>query len=264
VDQIVTLGPTGNISGAVDAELAELANEIREVGKGAIIAIGERLIKAKKLAGHGNWLPWLKREFGWSERTARNYMAVAERSKSAIIADLNIDATALLQLTAPSMPAEVVAEVVKDVGALNRKITAKDVTRAKAAHKAHRAPTSSKPKSAKPAAEPIDVVKREIVDLCSDDKWRTRDKIATAVKRAPTIVRDALIALGTGVAQRRTGNEIEYRIVRDTEADMRSALALKDEEIARLKARVAELEAQLEQLTAPPAVATAPAMVVVR
>jgi DUF3102 family protein len=86
VDQIVTLSPTDNISGAVDAELAELANEIRKVGKRAIGEIGERLIKAKALAGHGSWLPWLKREFGWSERTARSYIAVAERSKSAIVA----------------------------------------------------------------------------------------------------------------------------------------------------------------------------------
>jgi hypothetical protein len=61
-----------------------------------IIEIGRRLIE--ELAGHGNWLPWLEREFGWSEQTARNYMAVAERFKSPTVGDLLIDASALYLL----------------------------------------------------------------------------------------------------------------------------------------------------------------------
>jgi hypothetical protein len=43
----------------------------------------------------GQWLPWLEDEFGWAERTARRYMEVAEAFKSATLADLTIDATAL-------------------------------------------------------------------------------------------------------------------------------------------------------------------------
>jgi hypothetical protein len=30
--------------------------------------IGKRLTDAKVRCGHGNWLPWLEREFGWKER----------------------------------------------------------------------------------------------------------------------------------------------------------------------------------------------------
>ena len=99
-----------------DAQLAEHANEIRRLGKRAvadIIEIGKRLIAAKQLCGHGNWLSWLEREFGWAERTARNFMSAAElAAKSAIVADLNIDLGALYRLAAPSTPAEVVAKVV--------------------------------------------------------------------------------------------------------------------------------------------------------
>ena len=43
-----------------DAQLAAHADEIRRLGKRAvadIIEIGKRLIDAKEIAGHSNWLP---------------------------------------------------------------------------------------------------------------------------------------------------------------------------------------------------------------
>jgi DUF3102 family protein len=53
-------------------------------GKRAVadIEIGRRLIEAKAIAGHGNWSPWLEREFGWAENTAINFMRVAESAKT--------------------------------------------------------------------------------------------------------------------------------------------------------------------------------------
>lgn len=62
--------------------LDERANRIRsmqaDVQRG-IIEIGNELLAAKKEVGHGNWSAWLKEEFSWSDRTARRFMAVAER-----------------------------------------------------------------------------------------------------------------------------------------------------------------------------------------
>lgn len=49
--------------------------------------MGRELIAAKAETAHGNWLAWLDDEFGWSERTARNYMSVAGAFKSASLAD---------------------------------------------------------------------------------------------------------------------------------------------------------------------------------
>jgi hypothetical protein len=49
-----------------------------------------------------HWLPWLRDEFGWSDRTARKYMAVAEAFKSepgSVLADINIDSSALYLLS---------------------------------------------------------------------------------------------------------------------------------------------------------------------
>jgi len=39
-----------------------------------VIEIGRRLTESKKICGHGNWLPWLDREFNWQEQTARNFI----------------------------------------------------------------------------------------------------------------------------------------------------------------------------------------------
>ena len=44
-----------------------------------IIEIGFELIAAKKEVGHGGWADWLQKEFEWTDRTARRFMAVAER-----------------------------------------------------------------------------------------------------------------------------------------------------------------------------------------
>jgi hypothetical protein len=108
-------------------KLVAHAEAIRALGRRAIadiIQIGEHLVDAKAIVGHGGWLAWLEREFGWAERTARNYMRAAElAAKSATVADLDIDAGALYLLAARSTPLEVVAEV----AALGRRIVHEDV-----------------------------------------------------------------------------------------------------------------------------------------
>ena len=53
-----------------------------------IIEIGSDLLGVKEALEHGHFGPWLKAEFGWSERTAQNFMNVAEKFKSANFAEL--------------------------------------------------------------------------------------------------------------------------------------------------------------------------------
>jgi hypothetical protein len=84
--------------------------DLVNVARGCIIEIGRELIAAKTDLRHGEWLPWLEREFGWSEPTATRYMNVARAFKSCSVQDftgLTIDATALYFLSAPQMPVEV-------------------------------------------------------------------------------------------------------------------------------------------------------------
>jgi hypothetical protein len=72
-----------------------------------IIAVGNDLLAVKDSLEHGQFGPWLKAEFGWSERSARNFMAVAEQfGKSANFADLPFQPSAAYLLAAPAVPDE--------------------------------------------------------------------------------------------------------------------------------------------------------------
>jgi hypothetical protein len=114
--------PRGRDSGKLavaerERVLAENAEEIRKIGKrvgGDVIEIGRRLTEMKKLCGHGNWRPWLEREFGWTDRHALNYVRVYELSlKSENFSDLGIPVSGLYLLAAPSTPPEAVDEVIE-------------------------------------------------------------------------------------------------------------------------------------------------------
>ena len=67
---------------AVVITLDERANRIRQLSADVtrgIIEIGFELIAAKEEIGRGGWTEWLQKEFEWTDRTARNFMAVAQR-----------------------------------------------------------------------------------------------------------------------------------------------------------------------------------------
>jgi hypothetical protein len=71
-----------------------------------IIDVGNDLLAVKEALPHGQFGPWLKAEFGWSERSAQNFMSVAERFKSANFAELSIQPSAAYLLAAPAVPDE--------------------------------------------------------------------------------------------------------------------------------------------------------------
>jgi hypothetical protein len=70
------------------------------------VMIGQAFLVVKEALEHGQFLPWLKAEFGWSERTAYNFMSVAQRFELATIANLPIQPTAAYLLAGPSVPDE--------------------------------------------------------------------------------------------------------------------------------------------------------------
>jgi hypothetical protein len=92
------------------------AREIRKlrarVGRD-IISIGRHLTEAKKFVGHGYWLPWLEREFGWSDKTAERFMNVyALGGKFDNLSNLELPISALYMLAAPSTPNEARTEII--------------------------------------------------------------------------------------------------------------------------------------------------------
>jgi Protein of unknown function (DUF3102) len=77
------------------AKLDELARTIRNCigyNLGDAVKAGRALIVAKNLAGHGNFLPWLRREFEMTDRTARNYMVLVPHfeNKTESFSDLRL------------------------------------------------------------------------------------------------------------------------------------------------------------------------------
>ena len=85
----------GRVQEESRAEVYELTKSVKDArGRhlAVIVEIGGALCRAKELLGHGNFLPWLKAEFRWSERTARNYMSLAAhfQGKTANFADLDL------------------------------------------------------------------------------------------------------------------------------------------------------------------------------
>ena len=81
--QLVTIEPVAVKPQAEEnATLSRRAERIRSLASEAqvrLVAIGFELIAAKEQVGHGGWTEWLKSEFDWSDRTARYFMAIAER-----------------------------------------------------------------------------------------------------------------------------------------------------------------------------------------
>jgi hypothetical protein len=86
----------------------EIGQEVRKAEEawrdavGHAINAGEKLIEAKSLVKHGEWLPWLATNFPGSERTARLYMQLA--ANSATVADLPTVREAVALLAGPKQP----------------------------------------------------------------------------------------------------------------------------------------------------------------
>jgi hypothetical protein len=141
-DTVTVTDPMTAALPAVDP-LIEHARAIRALGRRAvadIIEIGRLLIEAKQIVGHGGWLPWLEREFGWTDDTALNFMRVHELSKSRNFRDLNLPVSSLYLLAAPSTPDEARLEIAQRAEA-GEQLPIAEVKRVVAEHKRPYRPT---------------------------------------------------------------------------------------------------------------------------
>jgi hypothetical protein len=126
-------------------KLRSAAERIREKVKRTVhylIEVGNDLLEVKEALPHGQFGAWLKAEFGWGERQARNFISVAERfgPKSAIIADLTFQPTAAYLLAAPSVPDEARDKAIERAEAGERitTIVAREIVAAARKKKQHR------------------------------------------------------------------------------------------------------------------------------
>jgi Protein of unknown function (DUF3102) len=96
------------------ASMAAAAVEIRTSTSRQItevVASGKLLLTVKAALPHGTFGKWLVAEFGWTERTAQNYMRAAETygSNTKCVSDLPLKT--IYQLQAPTVPESVRADV---------------------------------------------------------------------------------------------------------------------------------------------------------
>lgn len=105
------------LAGRINAEHHHVETALR-AGLEHAKRAGDLLIDAKKQCKHGQWLPWLKANVRFTDRTARRYMELASRwdelgAKTDTVSDLSYrDAIALL--SGPSAEDEAKAQRVAD------------------------------------------------------------------------------------------------------------------------------------------------------
>jgi DNA polymerase III alpha subunit (gram-positive type) len=96
-----------------------------------IIEIGKDLKLVKEKLPHGQFLPWINSEFEMDQKTAFNFMSVAEKFGDKLGNFPNFKPSILYQLSAPSTPDEVVEQVMEKAEA-GEKVTLKEVKALKA------------------------------------------------------------------------------------------------------------------------------------
>lgn len=88
----------------VQQRTEEIRQRLRRAAQD-IWEIGQKLVEVRSRLKHGQFEVWLKAEFGWSHRTAYNFINVYEAfAQPAKFADTDIAASALYLLGAPSTP----------------------------------------------------------------------------------------------------------------------------------------------------------------
>ena len=134
--------------------LAEHASEIRRLGKQTVdnvVEIGRRLTECRNhpQMKHGDWLPWLKREFDWSQPSAQRFMDVyrfASDAELPKLSNLGLPVSALYQLAAPPTPKPAKTEIIERAQA-GEHVSVVEVKRVVERHK----PPSSRPRKTRPA-----------------------------------------------------------------------------------------------------------------
>ena len=136
-------------TGAIKERLRRTAQDVWEVG--------QKLVEVRSQLEHGQFEVWLSAEFGWSRRTAYNFINVYEAfSDSTNFAQLDIATSALYKLAAPSTP-ESVRHQFLDKAQKGEKVTHKQISQALTAAKNSSVVAKSKP-SASPSSKILQVI----------------------------------------------------------------------------------------------------------
>jgi hypothetical protein len=120
----------------VQQKTAEIRKRLKRSAQD-IWEIGQKLVEVREQLNHGQFEAWIKAEFGWSRRTAYNFISVYEAfNQRSNFEQINIATSALYLLAAPSTSEKVRKEFVQKAEA-GELITHKDVNQAVKEEKNH-------------------------------------------------------------------------------------------------------------------------------
>ncbi|MEM8506107.1 MAG: DUF3102 domain-containing protein, partial [Cyanobacteria bacterium P01_D01_bin.1] len=115
---ITTLFDYDGLEAAHRSVVQQRTGEIRErLRRSAqdVWEIGQKLSDVRARLKYGQFLTWIKTEFGWSQRTAYNFINVYETfgDRFANLAKVNIATSLLYQLASPSVPEELREQILR-------------------------------------------------------------------------------------------------------------------------------------------------------
>lgn len=240
---------TGDGPKDIEAITSEILT-LKEKAGTAILDIGRRLIDAKALLPHGEWLPWLTERVEFSERSAQNLMRLArEWSNPQALADLGAT-KALTLLALPREERERFLEEhnVIDMSARQLETVIRERDEALKAAQAAKADAAAAEEARAKMAEDMAVVNASLEDARqererADDQVRQLEAELEALKARPVEVAVETVVDQEAVAKARA----------DAVAEMKGRLdrakAAKEKAEARQKAAedsLAEVRQRLE------------------
>ncbi|ASC71012.1 hypothetical protein XM38_019610 [Halomicronema hongdechloris C2206] len=171
-------------TGEIKERLQRSAQDIWEVG--------QRLAEVRACLQYGQFDSWLQAEFGWSRRTAYNFINVYETfQERANLAQLNIATSALYLLAAPSTPPEVRHDF------LNRAKAGEKVTHKELAQTLRGKPSSSSPRSSSQPAPPSKPSTTGIVKVIPKSA-DSRESPSAATSSPPSVPASELATIQPG------------------------------------------------------------------
>ncbi|MBD5151184.1 MAG: DUF3102 domain-containing protein [Oscillibacter sp.] len=110
IEAVSDLGNTAPEVRDIETITAEILT-LKQTAGDAILGIGQRLIEAKEMLSHGEWLPWLTERVEFSERAAQRFMKLArEWSNPTTLSDLGASKALILLALPPEERKSFMAE----------------------------------------------------------------------------------------------------------------------------------------------------------
>ncbi|NEP62571.1 MAG: DUF3102 domain-containing protein, partial [Symploca sp. SIO2G7] len=146
----------------IQQRTGEIRERLRRSAKD-VWEIGEKLSDVRSRLQYGQFLTWLKAEFGWSQRTAYNFIKVYETfaDRFASLAKVDIATSLLYQLASPSVPEKLRNEVLA-AAEQGKKITATELRTAIKKVK-QLTPANEPPVDEMPAVDEISIPESEVL-----------------------------------------------------------------------------------------------------